>query len=77
MGRWARGLLVAVGHPSTAQIVRRKLDLDAVTLEHADVVLTHLSGEVSEDLVAVFQLDPEGRVGKNLANRPFYLDGVF
>src|SRR5262245_54985737 len=50
-------LLVAVGDATTAQVVRRELDLDPVARGDADVVHAHLPGDVSENLVPVLQLD--------------------
>src|SRR5436190_10793407 len=58
--------LVAVDDAPTGEVVGRKLHNDPVLGQDADVVLTHLATDVCEDLVAVFQLDAEHRVGKRL-----------
>ena len=49
-------LLVAVNDASTREVVGRELHDDAILGKDADVVLTHLSADVSEYLVAVFEL---------------------
>src|SRR5699024_5626342 len=52
-------LLVPVDDPTARQVVGRELHDDAVLRQDADVVLTHLARDVSENLVAVGQFDPE------------------
>src|SRR5262245_16302606 len=59
-------LLVAVGDSSAIQVVRRELDLHAVTGQDADVVAAHLAGDVTEDHVVVVELDAEHRVREGL-----------
>src|SRR5436190_21757671 len=48
-------LLVAIGDPTSLEVVRGDLDLDPVAGEDADPVHTHLSGAVSHHLLAVLQ----------------------
>src|SRR5438105_2750063 len=69
-------LLVAVGDATTAEVVRRELDLHAVTGEDADVVHAHLPGDVREHLVPVLELDTEHRVGERFDDRSFHEDRV-
>ena len=47
------GLLVAVGYAPLRKIVGRQLNLHAISLEHPNVVLPHLTGEIRQDLMAV------------------------
>src|SRR3954452_9359879 len=57
--RWRTRSLVAVGDACPGEVIRRELDLNAISWQHADAVLAHLAAEVTEDVVAVLQHDPE------------------
>ena len=70
-------LLVAVGDPTSFEVVGGQLDLDAIAREDPDVVHAHLAGDVREHLVPVLELDSEHGVGKGLDDRPFQYDCVF
>src|SRR3954453_15167847 len=70
-------LLVAIGDPTSLEVVRGDLDLDTITREDADAVHAHLSGAVGQYLVAVLQLDAEHRIGKGFDNDPFEHDRIF
>ena len=50
-------LIFAVGDSALRKIVRCQLNLYAVTWHEADIVLSHLAGDVSYYLVAVLKLD--------------------
>src|SRR5579862_8415829 len=54
-------LPVAVGDSTAGQVIRRKLHLDLVAREDADVVLAHLPGDRCEDIVATLERDAEHR----------------
>src|SRR5262245_58315256 len=54
--------------PPPRQVVRGKLDRDAVAWEDADVVLPHLAGEMAENGVAVLRLDAEHGVRQGLGD---------
>lgn len=69
-------LLVAVNDASTREVVGRKLYHDAILGKDADVVLTHLSADVSEYLVAVFELNAKHRIGQRFDNSALYLDST-
>src|SRR5947209_20401965 len=56
-------LLVPVGDPTSAEVVRSELHLHAIAREDADVVHAHLPRDVGQHLVAVLELDPEHGVG--------------
>jgi hypothetical protein len=58
-------------------IVRRHLDLNAITDDETDEFLAHLTGDVSQHFVAVFQLHAEHGSCKNGGNGAFQLDGFF
>src|SRR5947208_4036007 len=62
-------LLVAVHNPAARQIVRRKLHCDLVSRQNPDEILAHLAGNVRQNLVLVFQLNAEHRVGQRLDHR--------
>src|SRR5881392_2793426 len=53
------GLLVAVGDAAPGQVVGADLDLNLVTGQDPDAVHAHLPRVVSQDLVAIGQLDLE------------------
>jgi hypothetical protein len=46
----------AVHNSSLRQIVGRKLHLDPIALQDADVVLPNFARDVGQDLIAIFQL---------------------
>src|SRR4030095_16125545 len=56
---------------------RRELNLNAITGEYADVMNAHLSGNMGQHFVPVFEFDPEHRVRERLDHRPFEDDRVF
>ena len=70
-------LLVPIGDPTTSQVVRRQLNLDAITGENSDVMHPHLSGDVGQHFVAVFEFDAEHGVRQRLGDRSFQNDRVF
>ena len=70
-------LLVAVGDTASFEVVRGQLNLDTVSGQDADVVHAHLSRDVSEHLVAIFELDSEHGVGERLDDCSFQNNRVF
>jgi hypothetical protein len=70
-------LLVAIGDPTSAEVVGRDLHLDTVAGEDADPVHAHLPGAVGEDGVAVLQLDTEHGIGERFSDRPLKHDRIF
>ena len=70
-------LLVPIGDPTTSQVVRCQLNLDAITGENTDVMHPHLSGDVGQHFVAVFEFDAEHGVRQRLGDRSFQNDRVF
>lgn len=58
------------------QVVWRHFDRDLISRKNADVVHPELTGDMSQYLVAVFQLDCESRVGQGLYYRTFNLDHI-
>ena len=76
-GLLVRGLLVAIRDATTAEVVRRELNLDAISGKDSDVVHPHLPADVGEHLVAVLELDPEHGVGERLDHRAFQHDRIF
>jgi hypothetical protein len=61
-------LLVAVNDAAAGQIVRSQLHNHAVPWKDADVVLTHLAGNMGKYLVSIGQLDSKHCVWKSLNN---------
>src|SRR5436309_12805287 len=70
-------LLVPVGDPTSAEVVRGELHLDAIPGQDADVVHAHLPGDVGQHLVPVLELDPEHGVGQWLDDSALEHDRVF
>src|SRR4051812_20640852 len=70
-------LLHAVHDPPAGEVVRRDLDADPVTGQHADAVAAHLAGEVRQHLVVIHvELDAEQQVGERLDDFTFESDLV-
>ncbi len=69
-------LLVSIGDSTTSEVVRSELYLDLVARKDADVVHSHLSADVRQHLVAVFELDAEHGVRQRLGDRALEHDGV-
>jgi hypothetical protein len=70
-------LLVPVNDPAAREVIRRKLHRDAISRQDADEILAHLSGDVSQHLMLVFELDAEHRVWERLNDSGHYFNGVF
>src|SRR5688572_7621574 len=68
--------LVPVRDTTPREVIGGELDLDPVPREDPDVVHPHLSGDVRQDLVAVFELHPEHRVREWLDDRPLHEDRI-
>src|SRR5437764_10577841 len=70
-------LLVAIGDPTSLEVVRGDLNLDPVAREDADPMHAHLSRAVCQHLVAVFELDLEHRVREGLDDDSLQHDCIF
>src|SRR6202166_2156664 len=68
---------IAVNNPPAIQVVRRKLDRDFVPRQYANKVLPHLSGNVRQNLVFIFQLHLEHGIGQRFDNRCHHFNRVF
>jgi hypothetical protein len=72
------GLLIfAVSYPTLRQIVRCQFYLNAVAWHQPDVVLPHAAGDMSYDLMAVFQFNSKLRAGKGFHHNAGELDYLF
>src|SRR2546423_15412232 len=67
-------LALAVDDPAAPEVVRRHLDLDAVTRIDADPVAAHLAGGVAEGLVAVVEGDLVHAVAEGFDDLALELD---
>jgi hypothetical protein len=76
-GRTFISLLHPKGDSAAGEVVGRELYLHAIAGENADVVLAHLPGDASEDVVTVVELYPEHRAGERLDDFAFDLDLLF
>ena len=70
-------LLVAVGDSASCQVVGRELYLNLVAGEDADVVAPHLSGDMAQHIVTVFEFDPEHGVREGLGDGAFEHNRIF
>src|SRR5699024_9855432 len=59
------------------QVIRRQLHYSTVLWENTDVVLTHLAGNVSKNLVPIIELDTEHCVWQRLDDATLYLNCAF
>ena len=67
---------VAEGDPAAGEIVRRELDRDTVSRQHADVILPHLATQVAEHAVLVLQLHHEHGVRQGVDHLAINGDGI-
>ena len=58
--------------PTLGKIVRRHLDVHAVTDDGADAKLAHLSRCIGDDLVLIVEEDGEAAIGEDLLDKPFH-----
>jgi hypothetical protein len=57
-------LFVPIDNPAPGEIVRRQLYGNLVSRKDPNEILSHFSGNVSQDDMFAFQFDPEHRVGQ-------------
>src|SRR4051794_31812968 len=67
---------MSIGDPASSEIVGRELHGHAVPGKHTNVVRPHLSGEVTEHLVAVLELDVEHGVWQSIDHAAVNRDRV-
>src|SRR5215472_917320 len=69
-------LFVPIYDAAAGEVVGGKLHRDLVSRQNPDEVLTHLAGNVRQNLVLVFQFHPEHRIRQRLDHRCHYFNGV-
>ena len=69
-------LLVPINDPTSGEVVGTEFNDYAILREDSNVVLTHLSADVSKNFVSVGKLDAEHGVRQRLNNRALNLDGT-
>jgi hypothetical protein len=62
---------------SLGQIVRCKFHRNFVTRKDADVVHPHLAGDMTQNHMSVFKLDPERCIGQRFQDFALHLNDVF
>src|SRR6185369_11127571 len=67
---------VAIHDAAAVQVVGRKLDCDLVTGQYANEVLAHLSRDVRQHLVFVFQFNLEHGIRQRFYDRRHYFNRV-
>ena len=70
----SRSLLITIRDTTLAEVVRRKLDGDPISLQDLDEIHPHLAGDVGEDLMSVLKLDPEHCVRQCLLDHAIHFD---
>jgi hypothetical protein len=70
-------LLVPVRDPTAGQVVWRHFYDNPIVWQNPDVVHPHLATNVSQNLMAIVELDPEHRIWQGLTNSPLHLDCAF
>src|SRR6185437_5788731 len=70
------GLAHAPGNASAGQVVGGEFDPNDITEHHAHIALAHLTGEVGQHFVAVFQFHHKVGVGQRLNHGAFQLQYV-
>ncbi len=68
---------MAIRNTALRKIIRADLDGHTITREDTNVELTHLTGDVRDDLVVIFELHPKHRVGQGIDDFAVKLEGVF
>src|SRR5579864_3682637 len=68
---------MAVGDAAAGQVVRGELDLDLVTGEDADVVLSHLAGDRRQNVVTPVEFHPKHGARESFGDLAFDLDLLF
>ncbi|CRH62044.1 Uncharacterised protein [Chlamydia trachomatis] len=72
--RSCRGLLVAVDDTASGEVVGAQFDENSILGEDSNVVLSHLSCDVTEHNVPIGQFHTEHRVRQGLNDRAFHFD---
>jgi len=67
---------VTVGNSTSRQIIGRELDRDAVARKYTNVVCAHLSGEVTENVVTILELDGEHGIRERIDDLAVYGDRI-
>lgn len=67
-------LLIPISNSTLAEIIRRKLDGHPVALENLDIIHPHLTGNVGEDLMAIFELNEERCIRQRLLDHAIDFD---
>jgi hypothetical protein len=70
-------LLVPVGDTASSEVVRGQFHLNLVARENADVVHTHLPGDVCEHLVSIVEFDLEHGIRQRLEDLALENDRIF
>src|SRR5690606_8408909 len=67
----------AIGDARLGEIVRRQLTEHLVAHEHADTVLAHAPGGVTQDFMTILELDPEHRVRQQFHHLAAHFEEFF
>lgn len=68
---------MTVGNAAFGKIVRADVDGHTISGKDANVVFSHFTGNMGDDLVVVFELDPKHGVGQRVDNFAFELNFIF
>src|SRR5262245_44972616 len=76
-GHAASGILVPENHAALVEIIGRHLDSHAVSRERLNAVLAHLAGGVSNQGVAVVELNAISRIREKLLDDTLKFNQLF
>lgn len=76
-GRALPGCPFAEDDPALGQIVRRHLDMHAVTNDRSDTVTAHFPGRVGDDAMLIIENNAEASIGQDLVDRTFHRNELF
>ena len=69
--------LKSVGDTTTGEVVGGELYLHFVARKNSDVMHTHFSRDMREDLMTVFELNAKHRIGQRLGDSALEHDRIF
>ena len=70
-------LFVPVGDPAFGKIIGGQLHGHLIPGQNANIVLTHPTRDMTQQLVFILQFHPKHGVGQILKNRPLHLNNIF
>ena len=70
-GEFREGLTLAVDDAALGQVIRGDFDSHSVTRDNTNEILSHLSSDMGQDLMSIFQFDHELGIRQRFHNLAF------